>query len=429
MTGNFFTPVPARRISENGKVEFRLASFDAKKVEVYAINSDKNRIFAGEAALLPNCELVKFIPETKGLLGNIVWEINFKDENDQTIETIEQNFEIVSSPVHSTRLLDGLWVSIRHWSPDESICFKEGLELMTDEDWKKHVYEMHKIGVTSVLIQNMFDNIGHRRVGQHDMTADTYDGFSFYDTDIAPRYANMKEKDPLEAILTAADECDMVVFPGIGIYAMFDFSAESLIWHKRVAKELYEKYGHHKSFYGFYISEEIFGNLYFEREGVPNERYKEIAPFFKEFSEFAHGLAPTKPVALAPSNVEMDKYQEEWSDILENLDILIPFGFARETFENNLPEIAKMCKRHDTHFWVDLEVFKFPFEDTGLIPKDIDELINEIRDYDALEQVYGYQYTGLMNEEGKNHLHLGGKDTEILYTAYYEYQKKVRNIE
>ena len=156
--------------------------------------------------------------------------------------------------------------------------------------------------------------------------------------------------------------------------------------------------------------------------------YKDIQNFFKEFRPFAHELAPTKPVALAPSNNDIHKYPDQWGGILENLDILIPFGFARSTNEYNMPQIAELCDRYDTHFWCDLEVFKFPFTDRGLTPKDMSELETEIRQYDALEQLYGYQFTGLMNEPGKNTKKLGAKDTEDVYAAYYEYQKKVRNI-
>ncbi len=422
----YFTPVPSRRISTNGKVEFRLATKSATTLDVSAKLADGTKKFIGVFLLKQNLELTKIYPETSGLVGEFDWILEFKDDTGEVIETITQNYEIVNSDVHSTRLLDGLWVSIRHWSPDESRCFNYGLRNMTDDDWKKHIYEMHKIGVTSVVIQNTLESPYY--VCQHGMSADNYDGTAFYDTEIAPRYPNMKEKDPIEAILSAADECDMTVFPGVGHYAWFDYSPESLIWHKRVAKDLFEKYGHHKSFYGFYISEEMFGDLYYSYPPVPNEDYKNIQTFFKEFTPYVHELAPSKPVALACNNNDMHKYPDEWGGILENLDILIPFGFARETNEYNMPQIAEMCKKYNTHFWCDLEVFKFPFTDKGLTPKDIEELSEEIRKYDALEQLYGYQYTGHMNEPGKNTKNLGGKDTEDLYAAYYEYQKKIREI-
>ena len=424
----YFTPVPSRRISTNGKVEFRLATSSAVSVSVSAKFSDGTQKIIGEFPLKQNLKLTKIHPDTTGLIGEFDWILEFRDASGNVIDTQIQNYEIVKSDVHSTRLLDGCWISVRHWSPVESRYFKDGLEQMTDDDWKEHIYQMHKAGITTVLIQNMFDtDFPHYHVNEHPMTADTYEGEAYYDSAVYPRRReNMKEKDPLEAILTAADECGMAVWPGVGIYAMFDFSPDSLLWHKRVAKEYIELYGHHKSFYGFYISEEIFGYLYYDCPYAPDELYKDIQSFFREFRVFAHELAPTKPVALAPSNIDMHKYPTEWGGILENLDIIIPFGFARSP--NNVAEIIEMCKNYDTHFWCDLEIFRFPFDNGALVPKDIDALIKEIRDYDALEQIYGYQFTGLMNEPGKNKYNLGKKDTEDLFAGYYKYQKKVRDL-
>lgn len=132
-------------------------------------------------------------------------------------------------------------------------------------------------------------------------------------------------------------------------------------------------------------------------------------------------LTPTKPVALAPNNIHMHWYPEQWHEILQYLDILIPFAFARS--EYNLTEIAQMCARTGTHFWVDMEIFANPFED-GLRPKSCPELIEEIRHYDVLEQIYGYQFTGLMNEPG-HRMELGGADTEELYTAYRAYVQRI----
>ena len=421
----YFTPVPSRRISTNGRVEFRLAADGCCRVRVAAVFADGRRMEAGCFDLLPDHRLVKGYPDTTGLLGRFVWELQFEDENGEVIETLRQPYEIVGSSVHSTCLLDGCWISIRHWSPTESRYFKDGLEQMTDEDWREHVFQMHRLGITTVLIQNVFDSVHY--VHQHDMTADTYDGEAFYDSAYAPRRLGMKEHDPLEAILSAADECGMAVFPGVGLYAWFDFSPESLKWHKRVAAELVERYGHHHSFYGFYVSEEIMGALYYGYPPVPDEKYKDIQDFFREFSAFAHELAPTKPVALAPNNIDMHLYQDEWKGIMQHLDILIPFAFARS--ENNIPQIAEMCRKWDVHFWVDMEIFQFPFDNGALRPKDFEGLLKEIHDYDMLEQIYGYQYTGMLNEPGKNDKGLGLEETEILYEKFDHYQRKIRGLE
>ncbi len=66
----------------------------------------------------------------------------------------------------------------------------------------------------------------------------------------------------------------------------------SLRWHKQVARELWERYGHHPSFYGWYVSEEQDGGL-----GSAEER-REMVAFFRGFTPFAHALAADKPVML-----------------------------------------------------------------------------------------------------------------------------------
>ena len=104
---------------------------------------------------------------------------------------------------------------------------------------------------------------------------------------------------------------------------------------------------------------------------------------------------------------------------------MIPFAFARS--ENNVAEIAEMCEKTGTHFWVDMEIFDFPFDEGRLRPKTIDMLKKEIRQYDALEQIYGYQYTGLLNEPGHRN-GLGREETEILYTQFEKYQKEIREV-
>ena len=47
-------------------------------------------------------------------------------------------------------------------------------------------------------------------------------------------------EDPIEAILSEADKQGMQVLMGVGMFAWFDFTPESLEWHKRVAKELWD---------------------------------------------------------------------------------------------------------------------------------------------------------------------------------------------
>ena len=45
------------------------------------------------------------------------------------------------------------------------------------------------------------------------------------------------------------------------------------------------------------------------------------------------------------------------------------------------------------------------------------------------KKIYGYQYTGMLNEPGKNNKRLGLEETEALYAQFYHYQRKLRGLE
>lgn len=86
-------------------------------------------------------------------------------------------------------------------------------------------------------------------------------------------------------------------------------------------------------------------------------------------------------------------------------------------------------KTEEINFMVDMdfafmEMFREPFED-GLVPKTMEALLREIRQYDALEQCYGYQYTGLMNHPASR-FSLGGEPAKELYARYLQYYQARR---
>ena len=82
----YFTPVPSRRISTNGKVEFRLAAQNAVVSDVSVKFSDGTSKFIGTFPLKKNLELTKIYPDIDGLLGEFDWVLEFKDENGEVID-------------------------------------------------------------------------------------------------------------------------------------------------------------------------------------------------------------------------------------------------------------------------------------------------------------------------------------------------------
>ncbi|WP_461224778.1 DUF4434 domain-containing protein [Lacticaseibacillus suihuaensis] len=328
-------------------------------------------------------------------------------------------YEVVASPVRSTRQLDGCWISLVHWSDQEARHFNRELKTLTAAQWRDQIRGMSAIGVKAIVIQNVFDSSNY--VFAHQDTVETYGGAAFYPSKLYPRrFEGLALEDPLEVILAAADQYHMQVFVGVGLFAWFDFSAESLRWHKRVATELYQQYGHHPSFYAFYISEELPGSFYDDYAPAHKAAWHDVVTFFNELAAFIKELAPTKPIALAPNNIRFEQFLPAWRQVLANVDILLPFAFARDLEHLNLAAIQAVCDEANTHLWVDMEIFAYPFEDTGLIPKDIDSLVKEIEIYDAVENVFGYQYTGLLNAPDSL-CDLGGASPKQVYRDYQEY--------
>ena len=414
------TIIPPHRSSCRTAVEVRLSSREAGQARLSVVNGD-NLLYTTIVDIDPS-RAQTVVTRRFDEPGDLEIVVEFIDANGLVSTTYRQPYEVVDTPCRSTRQIDGCWVSLVHWSEDESRHFNTDLKKLGDEDWKDQIRAMNEVGIKSVLIQNVFDC--NEYAGRHSLTVDNYPGLALYPSKLYPARYPLTSSDPLEAILQAADECEMSVFVGVGMFAWFDFCAESLEWHKRVTAELFEMYGHHPSLYSWYISEEMYGSLYDECDHIPSERYLEIVTFFREYKAFVNKLTPTKPVALAPNNIRFQEFEKEWGEILPHLDILIPFAFARDLENLNIRQIQAICDRAGSHFWVDMEMFAWPL-DNGLVPKSFDELMAEIRIYDDVEQIFGYQFTGIMNSP-ESTFNLGGEDAKRLFVEYRKHYGRKR---
>lgn len=288
---------------------------------------------------------------------------------------------------------------------------------------------MHGVGMDVIVIQEVFRNNDY--VGKHNLTVENYTGKAFYPSNLYPGRMPITANDPIEAILSEADRHGMSVMMGVGMFAWFDFTAESLEWHKNVAGELWERYGHHDSFYGFYISEECAGNLYNSEQSSEMKlvRKKEIADFFREFKRFTYSLAPEKPVMLATNSMGVPDGADGYPALLENLDILCPFGFARMpegdlTGKEAADMLQKLCDEAGAHLWFDLEAFLFN-PDMSLYPRPIDEIVHDLTLLDNFEKVLCYQFPGVFSDPEMS-IRVGEERTVQLYKDYKAYMEKVK---
>lgn len=177
-------------------------------------------------------------------------------------------YEVVRTGVRSTRLLDGAFVDIVHWSAAEGRPYNEALREMSSEQWAGQIVDMAAAGIRTATLQALFINDAYSK--DH-CTCASYPGVAMYPSQVyPPSKANYSRagngvinasaatkfsdpRDKVEAILTAADTNNVSVYIGLGSFAWFVFDTEALCWSKRVAKEVWSMYGHHRSFYGFYI--------------------------------------------------------------------------------------------------------------------------------------------------------------------------------
>jgi len=363
---------------------------------------------------------------TTGQAGEhrIIFSVESEDGN----QSAEQLLKIYRGDQRSTGMINGAWSGFYMWG-NEGMLWMEELVKMTDTQWREMVRAMNEIGMNILVIQEMFRN--QEYVDAHNMDEEGYKGKAFYPSALFPGRMNITSKDPLEAILSAADDYGMHVFIPVGIYAWFDYSEGSLQWHKKVASELWERYGHHPSFYGWYISEEIHGWLSPEKDDktIQMRHHQEIVHFFKEFQAHVRALAPDKPVMLASNCHYVDKARQVYPQLLKHLDILCPFGFHRMPEDDMSGEAAakmlqKLCDDAGTHFWMDLETFLFgPYGE--LYPRPVEGLVSDLNRFPNFEKILCFQFSGLMNAPWMSRKP-GGEATVKLYRDYKQYYEKKR---
>ena len=400
------------------------------QVSLYWGKEKKDALLYETTVTLPagKSETVKVVISTKERVGK--HKVIFKVADADKIYRKTKDIEIIESDIRSIQQISGAWAGIYHWSEIEGKHWNQDIKKMTDDQWKEMMRSMNKLEMNMVVIQEVFRN--EEYVGKRTSTIDTYAGKAFYPSKLYPGRMDITAEDPIEAILSEADKLGMNVLMGVGMFAWFDFTPESLEWHKRVAKELWDMYGHHESFYAFYVSEESGGGLdnWEQRPEMRKKRKDDIVNFFREFKAYCNGFAPSKPVMLATNSFEVPNGMDTYPALLEHLDILCPFGFARMpegdlTGKEAADMLQKACNEAKSHLWFDLEVFLFN-PDNSLYPRPVEEIIRDLNLFDNFEKILCYQFPGVFNDP-KMSIRVGEARTIDLFNGYLKYLKELKS--
>ena len=302
----------------------------------------------------------------------------------------------------------GSWFEFEHHNQAGAKYWNPALPKFTTEQWKTLVFDMHEIGLEYLALLSV-----------------AYEGKTYYPSALQPRH-NFACEDPLEAVLSAADECGIKFFVSNDYWSDWTQVEKAMkdeaVWRIREKgmEEIAGKYAHHQSFYGWYY---------------PNE--SELRPVFDDFaveyinrcSQIAHSLTPAALTLVSPYGTQYVKMNDQYIKQLEQLDVnIIAYqdevgvkkikpGEAGKHFE----DLYKMhAKAGRARLWADIELFDFEAEiyTSPGVPAPFERVLKQLADVSPyVEHIMAYQYQGMMNKPGTS-AYAGHKNSEKLYRDY-----------
>jgi hypothetical protein len=287
--------------------------------------------------------------------------------------------------------ISGSWFEFQHLLPSEGQYWDPALAKFTAEEWKTKVKEISEIGFEYLVLQEI-----------------ALDGKAIYPSKLAPQY-HLGCEDPLEAVLSAADEV------GIKFFISNDFWAdcqkgEFLMndpgirkFRAKAMEEVAEKYSHHPSFYGWYFPNESYLMPYF------NDAFID---YMNDCARVAKTLTPACVNLIAPYNIKAEKTDDFFVKQLERMNIeIIAYQDGVGVNSTKLGEPAKyfedLYKAHQkasrARIWADMELFYFEDKTKGnLLPADFNtRILKQMEDLSPfVDKILCYQYIGCMNKPG-----------------------------
>ena len=176
-------------------------SVESYNIYVYLGDPSDDNLLLNESVTLNPGEnhQSKYILETEGMVGKNEVSLKIVTADGKEISKASE-FEVVKSDIRSTRLIDGAWAGLYHWSEEEGKLWNKDIKELKEDQWRDLVKSMHAIGMDVIVIQEVFRNNDY--VGQHQTTVENYQGRAFYPSELYPGRMPIASKDPLEAILS-----------------------------------------------------------------------------------------------------------------------------------------------------------------------------------------------------------------------------------
>lgn len=314
----------------------------------------------------------------------------------------------------------GTWFEFWHHNLSEGKYWNSICRQFTARQWEAKVDEIASVGMKYIVLMD---------------TAIVYKEYSesYFETDIFP-FADMACKEPIDTLLSAAERNGIKVFISCGFYGNWEHPMENMtspVVTERAFKameELFAKYGHYKSFYGWYFPDETCINGHF---------HPAFIEYVNRYSAHAHKIAPHTKTLIAPYGTNRLITDEQYVEQLKALDVDIiayqdEVGVRKSKPEETAKYYKNLRKAHDAagkaKLWADMEVFDFEGEvyESALIPASWERIERQLASIEPfVDEILIYQYQGMFNKPDTIAF-CGHPESVRYYNELSEYNKKFR---
>ena len=276
---------------------------------------------------------------------------------EEGVREAEWPVEVVASETRAPPTIQGVWLDPLALS--DSVYPRTAA--VTEADVRHSIDAYHDLGVKLLIV-----------------TYVEYQGSFFYPSNVRFRDRDMKREaggqhfafDVVGTVLSQADRHGMRVILGLGrggdSRLLWEFdepdwdrrNEEALRIGRTVGRELWERYGGHASFYGWYLTHEM------------NDLAR-AAAYYNPLADFCHSLSPDTCVMVAPAGtpvITAEALAQSRVDVFAYQDAVgagyVPYRYTYDP-EQRLAGLAEVFagygKLHDgsdKHLWADLEVWE-----------------------------------------------------------------------
>ncbi len=310
-------------------------------------------------------------------------------------------------------LITGSWFEFQHNGVAEGTNWNPYFKDFTAEQWEALLTDMAGIGMEYIVL------MGSAIHGETFYKSKTFKSF------------DMATEDPMQVMFNVADKLDLKIFVsndfyGNWLYPEIMFFDKEVTAKREIAMaEIVERFGHHKSFYGWYWPNEL--------DIFPNY-HDTFITYVSNCKNFADSLLAGKKSLIAPYGTFHLVTDDAFCRQLERLDVdYIAYqdeiGVRKANVEWTPKYFEALRKAHDkvgrSALWADVEVFEFegPIYTTPLHPAPIQRVIRQIEGIAPyVDRILIYQYPGIMSKPGTK-ARIGTPEATRLYTEYNSYRE------